>query len=156
MNGGARPSDILFGLGGDDRLRGLTGRDCLYGGPGNDRLLGGRGVDRLFGGPGNDRLHGEDDAPDRLSGEDAREGMGGDRLSGESGNDVLIDRRGTATFSGGSGGDYVDARDASGVDRRRADRVVCGAGNDRVLADPVDDVADDCETVRRRRAPRGS
>ena len=154
MNGGSRPSDILFGLGGGDRLRGLTGRDCLYGGAGNDRLLGGRGADRLFGGPGNDRLHGEDDAPDRLSGEDAREGMGGDRLSGESGNDVLIDRRGTATFSGGSGGDYVDARDASGVDRRRADRVVCGAGNDEVLADSVDNVANDCETVRRRRAPR--
>jgi len=44
LNGGA-DADIMFGLGGDDRLNGLGGDDVLDGGTGNDTLFGNDGTD---------------------------------------------------------------------------------------------------------------
>jgi Ca2+-binding RTX toxin-like protein len=53
LKGGAR-NDVLDGGEGDDELRGGAGNDTLRGGAGNDRLLGGAGDDDLRGGLGND------------------------------------------------------------------------------------------------------
>ena len=67
-------SDIVRGIGGNDRIDGGLGNDRLEGGSGNDRLIGGFGNDNLFGGPDNDSLIGGD---------------GNDNLIGGSGNDTL-------------------------------------------------------------------
>ena len=50
------------------------------------------------------------------------------------------------TVNGGRGHDRIYVRDGE------PDRVTCGPGNDRVMADYRDDVAKDCERVRRGRA----
>jgi hypothetical protein len=150
---GTAKTDIIVGLSSSDLLRGLGGRDCLFGGGGTDRLFGGPGADLLFGGPDNDTLSG-DAGNDRLSGDAGRDrlngGAGNDTLSGGAGPDRLTDTRGVDVFSGGAGIDLINARDSSPVDRRRRDRISCGAGRDRVLADARDVVARDCETVIRR------
>ena len=79
---------------------------------------------------GRDCLYGERGA-DRLVG-----GAGDDLLSGGAGADRLTDARGSDRFSGGAGNDVIDARDSSRRDRRRRDRVSCGAGSrDRALVD---------------------
>ena len=44
---------------------------------------------------------------------------------------------------GGFGNDVIVARDG------QVDRITCGAGRDRVVADGSDIVGDDCEVVRR-------
>ena len=65
-------SDLIFGEGGNDTLRGsstgtsTTDNDSLYGGAGNDSLDGGTGNDLINGGSGADTLVGGDGA-DTLS-----------------------------------------------------------------------------------------
>ncbi|MBR9799762.1 MAG: calcium-binding protein, partial [Gammaproteobacteria bacterium] len=48
----------LYGLGGDDTLRGGSGNDLIRGGEGNDILNGGDGNDLLFGGAGTNTFEG--------------------------------------------------------------------------------------------------
>jgi Ca2+-binding RTX toxin-like protein len=84
-----------------------------------DTLVGTAGKDRLLGYSGNDWLR----------------GLGG--------NDVLDGGHGKDIVSGGPGNDLVLARD--GV----RDRVYCGLGSDRVVADKLDRTEPDCETVAR-------
>ena len=55
-------AECIFGLAGDDTLRGNGGDDWLDGGEGNDQLYGGEGNDRLTGGKGADGLHGGEGA----------------------------------------------------------------------------------------------
>jgi Tol biopolymer transport system component len=118
-----------------DRRTGGPGSDILVGGGGPDVLRGMGGRDCLYGGQGADRLLG---------------GAGDDLLSGGGGGDRLTDPRGSDRFSGGTGNDVIDARDASRRDRRRRDRVSCGAGpRDRAFVDRLDIVARDCERVSR-------
>jgi hypothetical protein len=114
----------------NDRIAGDDGANRLYGGRGNDTIYGGLGNDGLDGGVGNDRLFG---------------GKGNDRLVGGAGNDQLTGDAGTDTFDGGAGNDVVNARD-----KVQRERVSCGAGRDRVVADRRDSVARDCEVVQRR------
>ncbi len=111
----------------------------LTGNGGDDELKGGGGSDRLDGGKGNDTL-------------DA--GFGDDTIIGGPGRDVIYgDRRGgdcgplwcTLPY----GNDTIDARDGE------VDSVSCGAGEDRVTADPNDVVASDCETVVRAAPAKG-
>ena len=102
---GTDGADRLVGSRADDRIRGRAGDDTLYGRAGADALFGDAGKDRLFGGPGGDTLLG---------------GAGDDRLNGGAGADILI---------GGAGNDVIRARD--GV----RDRISCGPGRDRVIAD---------------------
>jgi Ca2+-binding RTX toxin-like protein len=137
---GTRERDVVRGLGGDDVVRanptdrgpvyyGRNDDDFVDGGAGNDRIWGGRSTDLLLGGPGNDVLHG---------------GRGADRVDGGPGNDVVDGGRYYDRLVGGSGNDLILARD--GFPR---DHISCGPGRDRVVADPGDVVAADCEAVVR-------
>ena len=97
-----------------------------------------QGPDRLVGTARSDRLFG-------LGGADRLLGLGGnDVLDGGPGNDTLTGGAGRDTLHGRAGNDVLNARDG------RRDRVVCGPGQDYVLADRADSVARDCERVRRR------
>ena len=46
--------NVVYGLGGDDRIQGTNGKDFIFGGAGNDLLVPRGGEDALDGGPGND------------------------------------------------------------------------------------------------------
>jgi hypothetical protein len=124
---GTSAGDLVSGRSGNDRLLGRDGEDCLAGGAGRDRVSGGPGRDRVSGGDGSDRLGGGRDA-DRVFG-----GHGRDLLRGGPGRDKLL---------GGEGHDSLHSRDG------RRDVVLCGAGRDRVRADPIDRLLA-CERVRR-------
>jgi hypothetical protein len=105
----------------------------LSGNGGDDELRGGDGEDRIDGGAGDDKLDG---------------GFGDDSITGGPGKDIISGDR-----AGGDcgpiwckypyGNDTIDARDGE------VDSVTCGAGTDSVLADAIDVVAPDCETVTR-------
>ena len=138
---GTNAADNLDGRGGNDVLYGLGGRDNLLGGESKDWVLGGNeerplgGDKNLLGGPGNDGMFG---------------GTGPDNMLGGSGNDFASGDPGSDTVVGEEGRDIVDG-DAFIVNNRPAmrDIVSCGGGFDRVAADTKDQVAPDCERVRR-------
>lgn len=111
--------DVINGRGGDDKIFGGGGADKLNGGKGDDVIAGDAGNDRISGGPGDDTLLG---------------GAGNDRISGGAGSDQVF---------GGAGNDIISVRDGE------VDTVHCGAGRDRVIADPDDVVGKDCEVVSR-------
>ena len=142
---GAAGGDRLSGQGGDDELEGDGGRDRLAGGPGQDVMYGGPGRDRLDGGPGPDYIVGEG-GPDRLRGGPGRDRLEGSHrralLFGGAGDDVL--RAGRPV--GGAGDDLIQSRNG------RPELVRCGAGTDRVWADPGDRLLS-CER-RLRSRPR--
>ncbi len=120
---GTNGNNTLVGTAKADVLLGVAGNDTLRGLAGPDRLDGGKGADILKGGPGNDNLNG---------------GAGNDNLDGGAGVDHVL---------GGPGRDTIAVRD--GV----RDFVGCGGGADVVIADLLDSVPADCETVRRPPAP---
>ena len=124
----------LEGLDGDDEIRGLDGTDEIYGGPGNDVVYGGPGYDHLFSGvieagmdewDNDDVLYGGDQSDDLWAG---------------NGEDVLY---------GGDGDDRLIALDST-KDRKRdkyggRDKLYCGKGTDKHMADPSDYVSSSCE-----------
>jgi Ca2+-binding RTX toxin-like protein len=173
---GTNGADNLMGLGGNDVLWGLRGRDNLLGGPDKDWLLGGnevqplRGEKNMVGGPGNDGMFGGR-GPDNMLG-----GSGNDYASGDPGSDIIVGQEGRDIVDGDSGSDRVvggggpdwivngplsettkntlsggEGDDALIANNRPAlrDTVWCGSGFDRVIADSKDQVAPDCEKVRR-------
>ncbi|HEY8001907.1 MAG TPA: calcium-binding protein [Solirubrobacterales bacterium] len=97
--------------------------DAIRGRGGDDRLRGLDGDDCLYGETGDDRLAGDAGA-DRLKG-----GADDDRLVGGEGRDVL---------GGGAGADRLNARDGA------VDRIKCGPGRDRVIADRRDKLGGGC------------
>jgi Ca2+-binding RTX toxin-like protein len=119
-------NDIIFGRGGNDRIRGLGCNDVLDGGAGNDRILGGTGRDTVRGRTGNDTILGGAGA-DNLNG-----GVGNDRLTGGDGDDVLNGRRGLDLLVGGNGNDVMNG----GL---RNDRLRGGLGDDLVDGGRGDD-----------------
>jgi Ca2+-binding RTX toxin-like protein len=131
-------NDTLDGGDGDDVVAGEGGRDRIAGGTGDDRLRGDSGNDRLSGGSGRDLVSGHS-GDDDLSG-----GTGDDKLSGSAGDDDLTGESGKDSLDGGSGNDSISARDNT------RDRISCGSGRDRVVADRVDTVSRDCERVSRK------
>ena len=105
-------------------MRGNGGNDILKTGDGADTIDGGSGDDELDAGFGDDTIVG---------------GPGRDRISGDTaGGDC-----GPLWCKYPYGNDQIDARDGE------VDSVVCGFGTDAVLADTVDIVDKDCETVTR-------
>ena len=79
------------------------------------------------------------------NGADTIRGFGGvDDLYGRGGNDLLVGGTGSDDYYGGPGNDRIRAVDNS------PDDIVCGPGLDRVVANPGEDVARDCETVARQ------
>lgn len=98
--------DLLFGMGGDDTIKGGDGDDFLYGGAdlsktgsGNDKLYGGAGSDRLFGDDGNDFL----DSGMTIVDPETWEFY--DYLDGGADDDILILRGEMIEAKGGTGDD---------------------------------------------------
>jgi len=71
---GTKQPDIIWGLGGNDRIDGLRRGDELRGGPGVDIVWGRSGADTIYGGRGGDRL---------------RAGYGMDTVTAGPGNDAV-------------------------------------------------------------------
>jgi Ca2+-binding RTX toxin-like protein len=92
----------------------------------------GDGSDDIHGGPGDDTLYGQG---------------GDDQIHGGAGNDTIVAGSGADFVWGGDGNDVIDVRDGE------PDTVSCGGGFDRVLADRLDRVAPDCESVSRASVP---
>ncbi len=105
-------------------MRGNGGNDILKTGDGADTINGGVGDDEIDAGFGDDTIVG---------------GPGRDRISGDTaGGDC-----GPLWCKYPYGNDQIDARDGE------VDSIVCGFGTDTVMADTVDVVDRDCETVTR-------
>jgi hypothetical protein len=157
LTGGPR-GDALFGEGDDDVLAGGGGADWLSGSSGFDTVTYAGATAPVAVTPdllSNDGVSGEYDnvtsSVERVVG-----GGAGDQLTGGSadnvleggpGDDVLAGGDGADRLLGGEGDDRFAARDGA------ADTIVCGAGADRVDADPVDSLSADCETAGSVEAP---
>lgn len=126
LEGGGR-LDILTGSEGGDRINGRSDQDVIFGLAGDDCLHGHSGADQIRGADGDDKLNG---------------GSGNDRLEGGDGDDHLIGLRGRDHFSAGDGDDVINSRDGL------REKVSCGSGEDRVIADLRDRLRD-CESVSR-------
>ncbi|MFD1882568.1 calcium-binding protein [Paracoccus pacificus] len=128
----------LYGMGGNDRLRGNGLEDLLNGGTGNDSLFGLEGHDTLIGGAGNDLLSGAggddlllgDQGDDRLLGgsgnDELRDPGGRNRMQGDAGNDTIRGGAHGDMIYGGEGDDLLLG--GGGIDTIRGD-----AGNDKML-----------------------
>jgi Ca2+-binding RTX toxin-like protein len=98
---------VVYGLGGDDVLRGGDSDPAITGA--NNFLNGGSGDDRVFGGAYGDDLLGED-------GDDLLDGGGGDDLLfGDAGRDLLRGDAGADYLRGGAGDDQLQG--GAGDDR---------------------------------------
>jgi hypothetical protein len=69
-----------------------------------------------------------------------------DKICGRRGADYIFPVEGNDVVKAGDGNDLIDAVDG----RAYRDRISCGRGLDRVIADRRDRVSHDCERVRRR------
>lgn len=160
---GGEGKDILNGGTGADRLLGQEGDDTLIGGEGDDTLIGGAGSDIIDGGAGSDTVKFEDagrvevdlyaksgseyDALGVLVGKDTFNNIetvygsrGGDKLLGDSGDnifyggegdDTLAGRGGNDMLYGGDGSDTVDYSSSSnGITADLTTGTVTGEGTD--------------------------
>jgi Ca2+-binding RTX toxin-like protein len=121
---GTKKRDRIFGHAGDDLINGKKSRDRISGNAGDDTLLGGKGRDKLRGGPGKDIIEG---------------GPGNDRMVGGDGANQLNMANGVE--QGSPGNDVIDARNGE------VDEIDCGAGDDTVYVDRVEDGVFGCEKV---------
>ena len=148
---------------GDDVLDGGDGDDHLYGGPGADTFSGGAGkdtaslegagadkltgdIETLEGSEGDDTLSGTASSDELLglSGDDKISGLDGDdRIEGNAGADTIDPGAGIDSVDSGAGDDTILARDGA------ADRIACGDGIDKVVADANDVLESACETVEK-------
>ena len=153
--------DRIFGAAGNDTLRGGDSRDRMHGGSGNDTSFGERGNDIMAGGTG-------DDGQDGGTGNDTiYANLGADVSVGGDGNDTLWAlARADVTGPGDMVGDTLDGGNGDDVLRTRdgeADKITCGAGNDKAFLDTADVITDataenangSCEFVGRK-APKNS
>lgn len=144
---GTSEKDRITGTSREDRIAGGAGFDEIFSGAGDDVIAGGEGNDFINAGSGNDCLRGGTGA-DSMLGEDGR-----DRLYGGSGRDILNGGKGRDFYRGGTGNDEILSREGVRTHDGKirpafSDIVFCGPGKDKVLADAIDRVADDCETVK--------
>ena len=135
--GGVKGVQIDIGPGQDDiayRLRDVPG--TLSGNLGADFITSSAAADTLHGGQGNDTLE---------------SGTGGDAVTGDDGADSIHSGDGADNVDGGLGSDGIDAgggNDSISVADGIADSVECGADDDTVDADQLDQLAN-CEHVSR-------
>jgi Ca2+-binding RTX toxin-like protein len=116
------------GTSGDDVLVGTPHQDVIVAGAGNDVVLGRDGKDVICGGPGDDRLVGGRNPADWS------QAKHGDRLSGGTGDDRIIDRWGFADkLIGGPGADRLVS--SNGMQHK----VIGGPGADRLISRNVHD-----------------
>ncbi|HWK28339.1 MAG TPA: calcium-binding protein [Solirubrobacter sp.] len=109
------------------RLVGTDQADLLTGFDYDDTILGGAGDDTIIGGYGNDTIN---------------PGPGRDTVNADA-----VAACNFLECRPAYGNDTIDARDGE------VDTITCGVGQDKVLADTIDVVAPDCETVERSAAP---
>jgi hypothetical protein len=117
----------------DIQVRQVDKPSTLKGGAGDDSLDASDGADDLDGGTGNDVVDGGF-GDDHIVG-----GPGADQLHG----DTPEGECGVVYCKLPFGNDTIEARDGE------RDSIDCGVGEDKVIADAVDVVAGDCETVDR-------
>ena len=137
---------IVNGRDWDDFLNGGGGDDVVEGGAGVDFLSGQTGNDTVDGGEGDDTLEGSTllDEQDR----DVPGDAGDDVLRGGAGDDVVRAEAGRDVADGGDGNDWLRGLDDDlGRDDNAVDKLVCGAGTDRVSPGAADRVAVGCETM---------
>lgn len=157
--------EAVFGSAFGDRLIGGGGDEEFHGGKGDDRIDGGGGSDLLFGDAGNDRLNGgagfdfvsyfyagapvvldlaAGTATDNFGFTDqlvSIEGAYGsqlnDRLTGDTGDNLLVGNGGNDILSGGAGDDTLDGGDANDIliGGSGADTLFGGAANDSFVFD---------------------
>jgi Ca2+-binding RTX toxin-like protein len=116
VTGGA-DGELMYGLGGDDRMQGNASANILAGNTGLDMLTGGDGNDTLFGGRDADVLYGD---------------AGDDMLSGDRGDDMRTGGAGADRFAGHLGGGADTVTDFSFAE---GDRVQLPAGTGFTLGD---------------------
>jgi Ca2+-binding RTX toxin-like protein len=123
---GSYSNDLLRGDAGFNEISGSKGDDVIYSsGGGDDMIAGGAGVDILAGHNGNDTASYAGSSASVIVNLDTSTGVGGDaqidtlsgieNLIGSDHNDVLGGDAGDNNFTGGAGGDLIDAGD--GTDR---------------------------------------
>src|SRR5215217_1897364 len=130
-----------IGTDGPDTLRGTNAADNLAGRGANDKLLALAGNDNLIGGSGKDVIYGGTRRIPMLGEKHAIGGPGNDAILGGVASDALV---------GGDGSDFIYVGGIeTGPKVKAHDRVLSGAGIDRVLTDDLslgeDTVAPDCE-----------
>ena len=123
----------------DIQVRQVDKPSTLKGGAGDDSLDASDGTDDLDGGPGKDVLDGGF-GDDHIVGGPGQDQIHGDTPEGECG--VVYCK---LPF----GNDTIDARDGE------VDSIDCGVGQDTVIADANDVVAEDCENVDRPATSNG-
>ncbi len=121
-------ADTVYGMNGNDAIKGLGGTDSLYGGEGNDSISGGDDNDSIYGDNGNDALRG-DAGNDTIYG-----GNGTDRLEGSAGNDILFggegNEKGSFSAPDGLGGTVAYEGGLYGGDGN--DEIYGGGGDDNI------------------------
>ena len=152
-----------FGDDGNDVLRGGGDGDFFSDEPGSDTYAGGDGFDGIgyvtaaainvtLDSVANDGIAGEADnvgadIEDVFSG-----GTGPDTLTGSAASNTLAGSVGDDQIDGGTGNDTLSGADGNDTIRARdgvRDKIRCGSGRDKVLADDEDSVTSDCERVGR-------
>jgi Ca2+-binding RTX toxin-like protein len=118
---------ILYGLAGNDTLKGDTHADVLYGGDGDDVLFGNGENDTLWGDDGNDTLQG---------------GNGDDLLYGGEGNDFINTGAGNDIVYAGAGRDNIVGGDGSVIYAGVGADSISVSGGQAVLRCEVGDGAD--------------
>lgn len=136
--------DTIIGREDKDEIGGNGGNDTLNGDGGRDKVHGDDGDDEIDGGPEDDKVY--DDEPDTYGG--LVGGRGADTVRGGDGDDKLNlgppDENYEDRGEGGAGDDTIDSANHPAS----KDRVSCGDGQDKVVADKEDVVEDDCEDVK--------
>jgi Ca2+-binding RTX toxin-like protein len=143
---GTQGDDVLLGTPGVDTMLANDGNDKLFGQDGDDYVDGENGNDELHGGIGNDLLYG------RLGDDMVLGNEGDDYVNGDRGNDTINGGPGNDRIEGGLDNDVIagdEGDDRISVAARGTDRVACGPGHDIVFTSPEDEIAADCEDVRR-------
>ena len=124
---GDNAKNTLSGTARTDRLRGSGEADTLGGEGAPDCLRGQEGADQISGDDGGDIIRG---------------GADDDNILGEDGADNIRLQNGQDKVDGGAGDDSIKAQG------RGSDNVKCGDGNDSVVGDVKDKIANDCEKVK--------